>query len=109
MKTSKMKNQLTLGVGLKDEATFENFFPGKNTQLIEVLKNEYEKMVYLYGIGGEGCTHLLQACCHHAHRQRLGTAYIPLSNFADFSPDIFEGLETLHLVCVDDIHCIAGK
>ena len=66
MKKTKMINQLTLGVGLKDEATFENFFPGKNSQLLEVLKNANERVVYFYGIGGEGCTHLLQACCHAA-------------------------------------------
>lgn len=109
MKKSKMNNQLTLGVSLKDEATFENFYAGKNSQLIEVLKNENEKMIYFYGIGGEGCTHLLQACCHEAHRKKLPAVYIPLTNLNDFKPDIFEGLESLPLVCVDDIHCMAGK
>jgi len=109
MKKTKMINQLTLGVGLKDEATFENFFPGKNSQLLEVLKNANERVVYFYGIGGEGCTHLLQACCHAAQHHRLTAVYIPLSNLNDISPDIFEGLETLDLICIDDIHCIAGK
>jgi DnaA family protein len=109
MKNSNMINQLTLGVGLKDEATFENFFPGKNTQLIEVLKNNNERIIYFYGIGGEGCTHLLQACCHESRRHKQSAVYIPLNNLSDLSPNIFEGLEACHLVCIDDIHCIAGK
>lgn len=109
MKRAKMINQLTLGVGLKDEATFENFFPGKNIQLIEVLKNNKERVVYFYGIGGEGCTHLLQACCHVAQRQQFSSVYIPLANVNDLSPNMLEGLETLDLICIDEIHYIAGK
>ncbi|HLB57810.1 MAG TPA: DnaA regulatory inactivator Hda [Gammaproteobacteria bacterium] len=106
-------NQLTLGVGLKDEATFTNFFSGKNNQLLDVLKkaarNEGERVIYFYGIGGQGCTHLLQASCHEAARQQLSAVYIPLQNIIDLSPEIFEGLETLQLICIDDVHRLAGK
>lgn len=106
-------NQLTLGVGLKDEATFSNFFPGKNTQLVAVLKNlvrgEGERVIYFYGSGGQGCTHLLQACCHAAHQAKQSAVYVPLSHHSEFSPEIFEGLEALNLVCIDDVHLIAGK
>lgn len=108
-----MINQLTLGVGLKDEATFANFFPGKNTQLVQELKKssygEGERIIYFYGLTGEGCTHLLQACCHESNQHRLTSVYIPLSGLPDFSPDIFEGLESLKLICIDDVHMMAGK
>lgn len=111
MKT--MINQLTLGVGLKDEATFTNFYAGKNTQLITALKNAAEghgeRVIYFYGMGGLGCTHLLQAACHEAHQYAKSAVYIPLANLSDFTPEIFEGMETRNLVCVDDIHHIAGK
>jgi DnaA family protein len=108
-----MINQLTLGVGLKDEATFANFYPGNNAQLVNVLKNAArgagEKVIYFYGTGGQGCTHLLQACCHEAYHNQLSSVYIPLGNNNDISPEIFEGLESLQLVCVDDVHRIAGN
>lgn len=105
-------NQLTLGVGLKDEATFSNFFLGKNAQLVTTLKNTIEgngeRIIYFYGAGGQGCTHLLQACCHAAHQAKQSAVYVPLSHHAEFTPAIFEGLESLNLVCVDDVHRIAG-
>jgi DnaA family protein len=106
-------NQLTLGVGLKDQATFFNYFAGKNTLLVEELKKsargESERVIYFYGLSGQGSTHLLQACCHEANRQGLSSVYIPLGSLSDFSPDIFEGLESLDLICIDDIHVIASK
>lgn len=106
-------NQLTLGVGLKDEATFVNYYVGKNSLLVEELKKmavgHGERVIYFCGSGGEGRTHLLQACCHEANQHQLSSVYIPLENAADLSPDIFEGLETLSLVCIDDLHKIAGN
>lgn len=106
-------NQLTLGVGLKDEATFSNFFPGKNAQLVTALKNtvhgEGERVIYFYGTNGQGCTHLLQASCHAAHQAKQTAVYVPLRHHAEFTPAIFEGLESLNLVCIDDVHLIAKK
>lgn len=108
-----MLNQLTLGVGLKDEATFANYFAGSNLHLIEELKKSArglgEHIIYFYGAGGEGCTHLLQACCHEANQAHLSSVYIPLESLIDFSPEIFDGLESLQLVCIDDVQLLAGK
>jgi len=107
-----MINQLTLGVGLKDEATFANFYTGQNELLITELKKsargQGERVIYICGSGGEGRTHLLQAVCHEANQFHLGSLYLPLSHLNDFSPAIFEGLESLDLICIDDIHKIAG-
>jgi DnaA family protein len=108
-----LSNQLTLGVGLKDEATFLNYFAGKNSLLVEELKKSArgssERVIYFYGSGGQGSTHLLQACCHEANQNGLSSVYIPLADLIDFSPAIFEGMELLDLVCIDDVHVIAGK
>ncbi|MDR3492350.1 MAG: DnaA regulatory inactivator Hda [Gammaproteobacteria bacterium] len=108
-----MINQLTLGVGLKDEATFANYYPGKNGPLIQELKKvaegNGERVIYFCGSGGQGCTHLLQAVCHEANRNKLTSVYIPLGSLIDYSPAIFEGLESLMLVCVDDLHLIANR
>lgn len=113
MKKIKLINQLTLGVGLKDEATFANFYAGKNIHLINALtKSSHglgEHCLYFYGTGGLGCTHLLQACCHEAHQHKRSAVYIPLANILDFTPAIFDGLENLNLICVDDIQRIAGN
>lgn len=106
-------NQLTLGVGLRDEATFANYHAGKNNHLVEELKKtasgQGEEVIYFYGTGGEGRTHLLQASCHMANQHQLTSVYIPLASLIDYSQDIFEGLESLSLICIDDIHLIAGR
>jgi DnaA family protein len=119
-------NQLTLGVSLKDRLDFSNFFTGNNiynTQLVNTLKKtsegnainpdqSYEQIIYFYGVrsqGGQGCTHLLQACCHQAHEAQQTVVYIPLSNMSEFSPAIFDNLEKLDLICIDDIQELAGK
>lgn len=108
-----MLNQLTLGVSLKDEATFANYFPGQNGPLLQVLKDasqrKGERVIYFSGSGGEGRTHLLQACCHEAKIHKLSAAYLPLNNLIHYSVGILEGLELLPLVCIDDLHLIAGK
>jgi DnaA family protein len=108
-----MSNQLTLGVGLKDEATFANYYRGQNGPLIQELQKaasgQGERVIYFCGSGGVGCTHLLQAACHQANRNKLTSVYIPLQSLIDYSPGIFEGMESLHLVCIDDVHLIAGR
>lgn len=108
-----MINQLTLGVGFKDEGTFANYYAGKNSLLVEELKKAAqgsgERVIYFYGGGGQGCTHLLQACCHEAYQNGLSAAYLPLASLIDFSPDVLEGLESRDLICIDDVHMIAGK
>lgn len=108
-----MIDQLTLGVGLRDEANFANFYEGQNGSLIQELKKtargQGERVIYFCGAGGQGCTHLLQACCHEAKLQHITAAYIPLASLIEYSPVIFEGLESLSLVCIDDLHLIAGR
>lgn len=108
-----MINQLTLGVSLKDQATFANFLAGNNTLLLQELMKTAsgtgERVIYFYGSGGQGCTHLLQACCHEANQHHISSVYLPLAELIQFSPDVFEGLESLKLICIDDMHMLAGK
>jgi DnaA family protein len=108
-----MSNQLTLGVGLKDEATFANYYTGQNGPLIQELKKtasgQGERNIYFCGAGGEGCTHLLQAACHETSRHKLTSVYIPLTSLIGYSSAVFDGLESLMLVCIDDLHLIAGR
>jgi len=108
-----MESQLTLGLNLKDEATFNNFYAGKNEEIVAGLKQtsggEGEHIVYLCGSRGQGRSHLLQACCHHASQHKITSVYLPLGSLQSLSPDLLMGLETLGLVCIDDLHMIAGQ
>jgi DnaA family protein len=109
----KLSAQLTLSLSLRDEATFDNFYPGKNDEIISELKKtasgEGEKAIYLCGARGQGCTHLLQACCRYANQHQLSSVYLPLASLHTLSPEVLSGLESLALICIDDLHVVAGQ
>lgn len=106
-------SQLSLSIGLRDDATLANFFPGDNGYLLEALKasvkGEGELFQYLYGPADSGKSHLLQALCHHADALGLRSVYLPLDELALLSPDLLDDLEALDLVCIDDLHLVAGR
>lgn len=99
---------------LDDHATFENFLvSAPNRQLVDYLISNVEarRQQYscIWGGEGAGCTHLLQALCHQADAQSASSFYLPLQNFHEYSPDVFEGLEAFSLVCLDDLQSVAGN
>ncbi len=106
--------QLPLQVHLKDNATFDNYFPGQgNSQVVEALRAQLitsqHPAIYLYGPSGVGATHLLQAACHHAFEQQQQALYLPLAQVkAHDAGFLLEGLERLDLLCLDDVQQIAG-
>lgn len=104
-------HQLTLGIGLDDDAQFANFYVSeRNRPLLEVLAQEAgENFLYLWGNGSAGLSHLLQAACHRMTSAGRGAIYIPLEERSLFAPQILEGAESLSLVCIDDIERIAGN
>ncbi|MES3008192.1 MAG: DnaA regulatory inactivator Hda [Pseudomonadota bacterium] len=112
--SSRPPRQLSLGIRLDDAATFENFFVSDlNRELVAHLRRTLsvprQQYNYLWGVEGAGSTHLLQALCHQADDHQESSFYIPLANHHEYSPAIFEGLESLALVCLDDVQAIAGN
>ncbi len=102
--------QLVLGVGLDDDAQFENFFSSVgNQQPVNYLNApEPEPYMYLWGNGSPGLSHLLQAACHKATDEEGSALYLPLADKAQFSPQILQGATSLSLVCIDDLDSIAS-
>lgn len=106
-------SQLSLSIGLRDDATFTNFYPGDNGFLLDALYSLIgggeETFQYVYGSADSGKSHLLQALCHHADSMGLRSVYLPLEELALLPPDLLEGLEALDLVCIDDLNLVAGR
>jgi DnaA family protein len=104
--------QLTLSVGLRDDATLENFYCHHNdlaVQAVEgIAQGVGEPFVYLWGESGAGCSHLLQAACHRAGRYQRSGFYLPLDQFKLQGPELLDGLESLDLVCIDQLQQVAG-
>jgi DnaA family protein len=106
--------QLPLGVGLRDDATFGNYYPGADNaplveQLTRQLSSEGEPYLYLWGASGIGRSHLLQAACHAASDQDARALYLPLADLGHFPPLMLEDIERLDLVAIDDLECVVGR
>ena len=105
--------QMALQVSLDDSATFDNFFVAQaNRQAVNYLSSAsgagLEFFTYLWGGPDAGCSHLLQAVCHQADERGEPCFYLPLAEAAQYSPEVFEGLESFPLVCLDGLEEIAG-
>ena len=104
--------QLPLGIRLREAATFANYYPGGNGDVVRMLRDSLAtegEFIYLWGGSGSGKTHLLQAVCHLASARTQPLAYFPLREIVSLSPDVLEGVEQLPLVILDDIDAVAGR
>lgn len=106
--------QLSLGVSLRDEATFTNFYCEDNALVLSVMQaiaNGHEHSHHvIWGSSGCGLTHLMQAVCHQAHEQGRSVQYFPMKSIVDKrAEDICDGLDTTQLVCLDGIEAIGGN
>lgn len=105
--------QLTLSVTVRDDARFANFYAGPNAQVVYSIQDQWreggESFIYLWGSQGTGRSHLLQAACHYAEGLGHKAVYLPLDELVSYDPSVFENLEVLQLVALDNIDAIAGK
>ena len=105
---SGMAIQLPLGIGLRDEASFDNFIAAGNESLVDALTHGLDKIVYVWGGVSVGKTHLLQAWCKRQAELGRSVSFLPLLQYQELSPDICEGLESLDAVCIDDLQAVSG-
>jgi DnaA family protein len=104
--------QLALGLSLRDSARFNSFYAGQNLETVQGLQQaaqgEGEVFVYVVAPAGMGKTHLLQAACVDAAATERSCSYLPLRELLDFTPAVFDDLEQLDLICIDDVTAIAA-
>jgi len=104
--------QLPLGFGLRDDATFDNFVLEGNAQafnsIINCVQAKGDNFIYIWGAEGSGRSHLLQASCHAAPEFMQTAVYLPLGQ-QNLTSDLFSGLENVSLICIDDIDRVAGN
>ncbi len=119
--------QLPLPVTLPNDETFDSFVSGNNTELVMLLRNVAAAMpcwhnaaamaaltslqlplVTLVGNEGRGKSHLLYALCHELSAKSVPHVYLNLHETTKWAGSVFEGLETLPLICLDNVQAIAG-
>jgi DnaA-homolog protein len=113
-----MLTQLPLSIGLRVDATLENFYISHaNAMTVNAIKqfcqHPNEHFFYLWGNGGSGISHLLQAIQHQAAHSNIH--YLPLAELFETAgsysrnyslEDMFSHLESLDLIVIDDLEKI---
>jgi len=107
-------DQLTLSVSLSNFASFENYYPTGNEELVAALHHfvaaadKGSKVIHLFGNTGCGKTHLMCATMRLARETNHSASYVPLQS-KNISTSVLKQIKGHELVCVDDIDVIAGE
>ncbi|MEH6799875.1 MAG: DnaA regulatory inactivator Hda [Halopseudomonas sabulinigri] len=108
--------QLPLGIKLRDEATFANYFHGPNQAVVAAVRDfadlhtePQDTCLLLWGSDGSGRSHLLQAACHAVAEVDGLAMYLPLDELAQEPPVLLDGMESVELLCLDQLDAIVGR
>ncbi|MCW8908097.1 MAG: DnaA regulatory inactivator Hda [Sedimenticola sp.] len=107
-----MAKQLALQFVLPEKAAIESYVSRANAQAVSALRasagGNGEPYLYLWGAAGTGKSHLLQAATRLTEEAGRSAVYIPLEQARELAPAIFDDLEQVDLVCLDNVEQIAG-
>lgn len=120
--------QLPLPVTLPVDENFDSFVATGNEEVVAVLNSVVQALpnwrdtktlgqlaslklplVTLLGSTATGKSHLLFATCHQLAEKGVSHLYLNLNDYKAWSFDIFEGLEELSVIALDNVHAIAGE
>ena len=90
----------------------DNFVRGANAATVDALVgvlDEAGAVAHLSGPPASGKTHLLNALCVEARGRGLTAFYASLRRMPSGAGASLDGLEGMDLVCVDDLHAVAGR
>lgn len=99
--------QIPLGFEPGELFTFDSYVAGSNIVAAGLAQqtalNNGEKQLYFWGESGLGKSHLLQASCNLAAKNQQTVCYLTRAEIVGQSVEMFDGLEQLELICLDDI------
>ncbi len=108
--------QLSLGMRLRDDATFANYYPGANAGALGYVEhacdteNQWiDSVLYIWGPAGVGRSHLLQAACLLVEERGGRALYLPLAELAEHDTQLLDNVEFCDLLCLDDIQAVVGQ
>ncbi|HEX7953191.1 MAG TPA: DnaA regulatory inactivator Hda [Burkholderiales bacterium] len=100
--------QLVLSLAPPPAPALDNFYPGRNAELLTVLRNlvagrEAERCIYLWGDAGSGRSHLL-----HATIAGLSAAGLACLHLGRVDP-VPEAVGQLRAIAVDDVEALDAR
>lgn len=105
--------QVPVQFEFQSNQTFASFFSGNNVEIVAQLQDlageGQEQQVFIWGETGSGKTHLLQACCQQAKVLGKDPFYLAFAQHKLPPVGMLEGLESMELVCLDDVQYVAGN
>jgi DnaA family protein len=104
--------QLPLAMRLRERALFDSFVTGANQQAVATLRaiarGQVREAAWICGPVGAGKSHLLQALCAAAQRERLATAYLPLRQLQPLGVGTLAGWQQMRVLALDELDAITG-
>jgi len=110
--TSMLHPQLPLALAVNKTFLFDNYIADGNDAVLSALKDlaasDQPQKCYIWGTGGVGISHLLQATCQSvaAGKQAM---YLPLDQLMGYGPQVLDGMESLELVVIDHLQQLSGQ
>lgn len=104
--------QILLQLTPRHAHRLEDFVAGDNAPVLAALQrvlHEPGSSAYLHGPAGTGKTHLLGGLCLAARDGGQQAYYLGLGRLPPEAAGTLEGLEHWDLVCLDDLHAVAGQ
>lgn len=81
----------------------------KNAELVHQLQripHAEPTSLFFSGRPSSGKTHLLEALCRETHEQGFRAGYIDLTEVKEMSTAVLDDLESLDLLCLDNMHTL---
>ncbi len=105
--------QLPIRLSVGKDRTFENFHAAANAATVNRLQRLCAspgggEQLHLWGASGTGKSHLLQAVCRRTARHRRRGVFLPLKTLIAEDVGLLAGLESVEVICMDDVDAVAG-
>lgn len=99
-------------MGWADAPDFDAYSPGDNGEALAAVRAITERggaPLLLHGSSGVGKSHLLQAAARAAHQAGRDAAYLPLSAYADSTPEVIDGFSHLQFIALDECEAVWAR